>query len=77
MIATQAELTEFHLFAQEKLSAGSEASLQQLLDQWNAAREYERSVAALRQSVAEADAGLGLPLKEAFAEIRSRLGWTA
>lgn len=76
MIATQTELTEFHRFAQEKLSAGSESSLQELLDEWTAARDYERSVAALRQSVAEADAGLGLPVKEAFAEIRSKLGWT-
>ena len=73
MIAIEQELTEFHRFAQQRLAAGMNGSLQDLLDEWNAEREFERSVADIRESIRQCEAGLGLPLAEAFAEIRARL----
>lgn len=74
MSLTHQELVDFHQFAVTKLSTGRAQTLQELLDEWNDAREHERSVAAIRESVAQYEAGLGMPVKQAFDEIRANLG---
>ncbi len=76
MTTAQRELSEFHRFAQEQLSAGSSATLQELLDAWTAAREHELAVAAIEQSIAEADAGLGSTIDEAFNRVRAGISLT-
>jgi len=73
MIATQTELSEFHRFALQRLSDGMSVSLQDLLDEWNAAREFERSVEKIGESMRQYDAGECLPLEVAVAQIRSTL----
>ena len=75
MSITKDELAAFNRFAVEKLSNGGADTLQQLLDEWNARRAYEQSVAAIRESVAQYGAGEGLPVKDAFEEVRGKLGW--
>lgn len=73
MIAIEQELTDFNRFAQQRVAAGMNGSLQDLLDEWKAQQEFERSVAAIGESIRQCEEGLGLPLAEAFAEIRARL----
>ena len=76
MPVTHNDLEHFHQFASEKLGNGGAESLRQLVSQWEVTREHERSVAAIRESVAEDEAGESVPVEDAFAEIRSRLRWT-
>ncbi len=73
MIATPQELSDFHRYAEEKLSLGIAATLQQLLDEWIAVREHQRSVAAIRESLRQYEDGEGLPVGEAFDEVRRKL----
>lgn len=76
MPVTRDDLEKFQRFADAKLNNGGAESLQQLLDDFEASLEYERSVAAIRQSVAEYEAGEVVSVKEAFDEVRQQLGWT-
>jgi hypothetical protein len=77
MTITKAELHEFHQFAGDRLDRNGVQSLHELVSEWEAAREHQRSVAAIRESVAQYEAGLSLPVEEAFAEVRRKLGWDA
>lgn len=71
---TQQELLEFHHFAQQRLSDGATGTLQELLDEWNTLHQHECSVAGIRESMNQYEAGLALPVNEAFEEIRTKLG---
>jgi len=77
MAITKAELQDFHQFAGERLERNGVQSLHELVSEWEAAREHQRSVAAIRESVAQHRAGLSLPVEETFAEVRRKLGWDA
>lgn len=74
MAVTRKELLDFNRFAEQKLSAGVAATLQALVEEWNSLRERERSVAAIRESVRQYEAGEGLPVQEAFEDVRRKLG---
>ena len=74
MNVTRQELSDFHRFAEERLSFGSVATLQALLDEWSAQREHQQSIEGIRESMRQYEAGQALPLDEAFAEIRQKLG---
>lgn len=74
MALTHQQLADFHAFAVTKLESGSAETLQDLIDEWTAAREHEQSVAAIRESVAQYEAGQGMSVKQAFDEIRAKLG---
>jgi hypothetical protein len=74
MSATLQELFDFNRFAEEKLSLGRSVTLQDLLDEWNAQREHQQSIEGIRESMRQYEAGQALPLDEAFAEIRQKLG---
>jgi hypothetical protein len=76
MAVTKEELTDFHRFAVGRLSNGGAESMQELLNQWSARREHQESVAGIRESIGQYEAGHALPVKEAFDEIRQKLGWT-
>jgi hypothetical protein len=73
MAVSLQELSDFNRFAAEKLSNGGAETLQAVLDEWNAQREREESVAGIRQSIAQYEAGQGLPVEQAFLELRNRL----
>jgi hypothetical protein len=74
MDVTRQDLFDFTRFAEEKLSDGGAENLQALLDEWNEQRTHEQSIAGSRESVAQYEAGEGLPVEEAFNEIRRKLG---
>lgn len=75
MSVTKEDLHNFQQFADEKLANGAVESLQNILDEWNARREREQSIAGIRESIAQYDAGEGLPVDKAFGEVRKKLGW--
>jgi hypothetical protein len=74
MAVTRQDLFDFTRFAEEKLTDRGTDSLKALLDEWNERRSHGQSVAGIRESVAQYEAGEGLPIREAFAEIRRKLG---
>jgi hypothetical protein len=74
MAVTHRELLDFNHFAEEKLTNGGAESLQELLDEWNDLRSHQQSIAGIRESAAQYDAGQGLPVDEAFDEVRRKLG---
>lgn len=74
MVVTQQEFGDFSRFAEQRLSDGAAESLQKLVDDWQACRERQLSVRAIQESRAQHEAGRGLPLREAFQEVRTKLG---
>ncbi|MFQ5734883.1 MAG: hypothetical protein ACE5KM_23355 [Planctomycetaceae bacterium] len=76
MPITKGDLLDFHRFAGEKLDNGGAESLQELVSQWEAAREHAQSVAGIQKSVAEYEAGKSVSADEAFSEVRRQLGWS-
>ena len=76
MAITKDDLQSFQLFADEMLTSGTAESLQEILDKWNARRELRQSVAGIKESISQYEAGEGLPVDQAFDEIRGKLGWS-
>jgi hypothetical protein len=73
MAVTRDELLDFNRFAEEKLTDGGADNLQDLLDEWNERRAHQQSIAGIRKSVAQYEAGECLPVHEAFDEVRRKL----
>ncbi|MDC0935567.1 hypothetical protein OAS39_04710 [Pirellulales bacterium] len=76
MAITKDDLQSFQSFADEMLTTGTAESLQEILDKWNTRREHQQSVAGIKESISQYEAGEGLPVDQAFNEIRSKLGWS-
>ena len=75
MSLTKADLQDFAQFADEKLNCGEIDSLSRLADEWEALRrEMESTVADIRQSHAEIDAGKVASVADSFANVRKQLG---
>ncbi|MBW3539205.1 MAG: hypothetical protein KY476_02950 [Planctomycetes bacterium] len=74
MSISREELHEFVRFAGEILDNGGAESLGEIVSRWEAARERQESVSAIRESVAEYDAGQAVPVDQAFSEVRRQLG---
>jgi hypothetical protein len=74
MAITREDLQDFNRFVDARLAGGDADSLLDLVREWQATREHEGSIAALRESHADAQAGRVKPLDEAFAEVRKKLG---
>ena len=70
---TKEELQEFHEFAGERLDQNGRQSLYDLVTEWESARKHEQSVAAIRESVADLNAGRTVSVDEAFAEAERQL----
>lgn len=69
------ELDDFVIFARDQLAADdSKASLEDCVRLWRERRERLETVADVIQGMRDDDAGLGVPLNEAFADIRRQLG---
>lgn len=76
MPVTELELQSFTRFVAERMeSNGNDLSLEECLDRWRAAQEREETIADIRHSIADIEAGRVWTLEEADAEIRHRLGW--
>lgn len=74
MPLTQTEIDAFRDFAMEKVNNGGVESLAECLRMWEDHREYEESVAAIREGLEDVAAGRTKPVDEAFADIRRELG---
>jgi len=73
MALTRADLKDFHRFADAKLAGGATGSLIDLVREWEATRQYDGSVSALRESHADAEAGRIKPIDTAFADVRKNV----
>jgi len=73
MAVTEADLQDFNRFASAKPASGKAGSLLDLVREWEATREYQGSVVALRESHADDQAGRVKPLDKAFADVREKL----
>jgi hypothetical protein len=72
---TKEELRDFQRFADEKINQGAANSLIDLASEWEAdRREAEQTLADIRESHADIDAGRVAPVADTFAEIRKRVG---
>jgi hypothetical protein len=75
---TQGELSCFHDFLSQKLTSGAtQLSPEEVLDLWRAehpaADEYPNDIAALKEALADMEAGdHGLPLEQFDAKFRQR-----
>lgn len=68
---TQQDLDDFHRFASERLgSRGADVSWDELLIEWQSARERDAENAAIREGLADVEAGRFQPAAEAMEEIR-------
>lgn len=71
------ELNSFHKFALDSLRSRDEyVPLEKLLEIWRAREEREEVNAAIRQGLAEMDAGKGIPVDEFLAEFDRKHGLT-
>jgi len=75
MAITKEDLQSFQTFADDMLSNSTAESLQEILDKWNARRAHRQSVAGIQESISQYEAGEGLPVDQAFDEVREKLGW--
>lgn len=69
------ELDDFIIFARDQLTTGDAmVSLEDCVRLWRERQERAETVADVIQGMRDDDAGLGMPLDEAFAAIRRQLG---
>jgi predicted transcriptional regulator len=65
----------FYDFLGQTLSHGErETPPEALLRKWRAQREYDETVEAIREGLAQMEAGLGRPVEEVFADLRRKYG---
>lgn len=75
MSTVREDLASFQHFVDDQLAHGnSDASLDELFDQWQDSQSREEINAAIRRGLADADAGRCQDAFEAMAEIRRDLG---
>jgi len=75
MAITKEDLRDFNRFADMKLADGGASSLVDLAGEWEAQRrEMEDTVADIRQSHADIDAGRVASVADSFADVRKQLG---
>ena len=74
MNITKEDLRNFARFADEQLERGSKGSLADLADEWEARRrERSETIADIRESHADIDAGRTASVADAFDEVRRQL----
>jgi predicted transcriptional regulator len=73
MSLTHADIADFSHFASQQIgNGGSEFTLAQLAIRWQAAKERNEAVAAIREGLADIDAGRTQDAFEFVAEMRSK-----
>jgi len=74
MAVTKEDLRDFTRFADEKLDNGGVNSLVELASEWESQRgEMEETVADIRQSHADIEAGRVASVADSFTEVRKQL----
>ena len=69
------EAEAFYQFLGQTLSQGQrETPPEALLRKWRAQKEYQETVEAIREGMADIEAGRGTPLEEFAAEMRKKFG---
>lgn len=79
MSTAEDDLRSFQQYALNRIKAGGEGELEDLLDEWRNRnpdpQQQQQELRAIKQAIAEWKAGdEGLPVDEAFAEIRAKYG---
>lgn len=78
MTLTSQDLASFNTFVASKLTSGSADSLVDLARQWETERrDFEETVAELRDSMADMEAGQGRLLSDFAAEMRKKFDISA
>jgi hypothetical protein len=68
-------LEAFYSFLGTSLQKGEkEWTPEAVLRRWRAERETEETCAEIRAAIADMEAGLGIPVEEAFAKLRRKHG---
>ena len=76
MSSTREDLESFHQFAAARLTSGASASsLDDLFMEWRDLHAREEINRAIRQGLADADAGRSTPADEAMETIRQQFGF--
>ncbi len=68
------ELDAFYAFGRQRIRQGEVASLDELLIDWDSHRGCSEINAAIREGIADVDAGRTQPLHEALKAVRERNG---
>lgn len=74
MPLTRADLDRFRAYAIELIDRKEVTTLRECVCRWEDQREYDESVAAIREAIEDAAAGRSQPAGKAFADIRRELG---
>jgi hypothetical protein len=75
MSITQTQIDSFHRFASEKIAnGGADLSWDELFIQWQSDCERDEINTAIREGLADVEAGRCLPAAEAMEEIRKEFG---
>ncbi|TWT92314.1 hypothetical protein Pla108_41130 [Botrimarina colliarenosi] len=77
MSAPLTDLDAFYAFGRNKLAEDGDLSLDDLLFEWDAASHHDAINEAIREGVADVDAGRTRPATQVVAETRSRYGLDA
>ena len=76
MAVTQDQLDDFHRFASEKLNnGGANLSWDELFILWQSEHERDEINAAIREGLADVEAGRHQPAREAMEDIRKEFGF--
>ena len=75
MSVTLSELESFHHFAAQKLRAGGTATIDELVRQWQAAREREEVNEALREATEDLRAGRYRPAEDISRDLERKFGF--
>ena len=73
MAVTQDELDSFHRFATERLrKSGEELTIDDLVIEWDSVRNREEINSAIREGLADIDAGRTRPVDQVTEELRRK-----
>ncbi len=73
MAVTQDDLDNFHRFATERLSNGeADLTIDDLVIEWDSRRNRDEINAAIREGLADVDAGRTRPANEVTEELRKK-----
>lgn len=73
MTVTQDDLDNFHSFASERLTSGGNGlTIDDLVIEWDSVRNREEINAAIREGLADIDAGRTRPADEVTEELRRK-----
>lgn len=74
----QLELRDFVQYASNRVQTGDNGlSVEELVRQWRQTLEVAQTEADVREGVADAAQGKAVPISEAFADVRRKLGITS